>query len=101
MCASTPTVRRTRTSWTIPASPAMASRRSISVIESTTIWPTPALTAAVNSETDLLLPCKVIRSGGKLACSATANSPPVQTSRQSPSSLIHRATSLHRNALAA
>ena len=33
--ASTPTVTRTSTSWTMPASPAMASRRSISIIEST------------------------------------------------------------------
>ena len=100
VCASTPTVTRTSTSCTTPASPAMASSRSISVIESSTTWPTPALTAAVSSSTDLLLPCKAIRSGGKLACSATASSPPLQTSSDRPSSSIQRATSLHRNALA-
>ena len=62
VCASTPTVTRTSTSCTTPAAPAMASRRSISIIESSTTWPTPALTAAVSSSTDLLLPCSAIRS---------------------------------------
>ena len=101
VCASTPTVTRTSTSWTTPASRAMASSRSISIIESSTTWAMPALTAAVSSATDLLLPCNAIRSGGKSACSATASSPPVQTSSDRPSSSIQRAISLDRNALAA
>ncbi|SKW58381.1 Uncharacterised protein [Mycobacteroides abscessus subsp. abscessus] len=99
MCASTPTVTRTSTSCTTPALPAIASRRSISIIESTTMCPTPAWTACASSASDLLLPCSAIRSGGNSARRATANSPAEQTSRPSPSSLIHRATSVHRNAL--
>ena len=39
-----------------------------------------------NSGIDLLFPWKPIRSAGKPAARATANSPPVQTSRKSPSS---------------
>ena len=38
----------------------------------------------VSSSTDLLLPCNVIRSAGKPACSATASSPPVATSSARP-----------------
>ncbi len=44
-----------------------------------------ALTATVNSETDLLLPCSQPL-GRKAGVRATASTPPVQTSRQSPSS---------------
>jgi hypothetical protein len=61
----------------------------------------PALTAAVSSSTDLLLPCNAIRSAGKPACRATAISPPLATSSDSPSSAIQRATSVHMKALAA
>ena len=50
-------------------------------------------TASVNSATDLLLPWNVMRSGGKPARSATASSPPVDTSSDRPSSLTHRAIS--------
>src|SRR5690606_37838480 len=83
--------------------PARASwlSRSISWKESSTIRPTPASRAAASSAVDLLLPWKPIRSGGNPAASATASSPPVQTSRFSPSSAMIRATARHRNALPA
>ena len=73
----------------------------ISVSESTTTHPTPASTAAVSSGRDLLLPCSASRSAGNPACRATANSPPLATSSDRPSSATQRATSLHRKALAA
>ena len=50
------------------------------------IRPTPSSTARRSSADDLLLPWKPIRAGSKPARSATASSPPEQTSRQSPSS---------------
>jgi hypothetical protein len=65
------------------------------------IRPTPASTARVSSDTDLLLPWKPIRSGGMPADSATASSPPEHTSRCSPSSAMTRTTARHRNALPA
>ena len=65
------------------------------------ILPTPSSTARVSSATVLLLPWKPTRSIGKPARSATASSPPEQTSRLSPSSAIHRATVVQRNALPA
>ena len=49
-----------------------------------TTCPTPALTAAVSSSTDLLLPCNAIRSAGKPACSATASSPPLHDVEREP-----------------
>ena len=101
VCASTPTVSRIITGTVAPRSRATASSRAISCSESTTTYPTPASTAATNSSFDLLLPWNAIRSAGKPARSATASSPPLQTSRLSPSSATQRATSVHRNALAA
>lgn len=98
VCASTPTVTRTSTSATTPRSPAITSSRSISIIESRTTCPIPASTAARSSSTLLLLPCNAIRSGGKPARSAMASSPPLQTSRDSPSSSTQRAISVLRNA---
>ena len=80
---------------------ASAVSRSISSNESTTIWPTPLSSAVVSSAMDLLLPCKAIRAGSNPACSATASSPPVQTSSRSPSSATQRATAVFRNALPA
>ena len=101
VCASTPTVTRTSTFGRTPRSRASSESRSISVNESTMIRPTPASTARVSSATDLLLPWKPIRSGGIPADSAVASSPPVQTSRNMPSSAIIRTTARHRNALPA
>ena len=49
----------------------------------------------------LLLPCTVIRSGGKPARSAVRSSPSVQTSSPRPSSATQRAISVVRNALLA
>ena len=65
------------------------------------IRPTPSSTARSSSATVLLLPWKPTRSIGKPARSATASSPPEHTSRLSPSSAIHRATVVQRNALPA
>ncbi len=87
VCASTPTVVRTSTGWVVPRSVHRRDSRSISASESTTIRPTPASSAAASSASDLLLPCRSIRSPGKPARTATASSPPVHTSRPSPSSL--------------
>ena len=101
VCASTPTVSRTSTGATTPRSRATASSRAISWNESSTTRPTPASTAATSSAVDLLLPCNAIRSAGKPARSATASSPPLHTSSERPSSATQRATSVHRNALAA
>ena len=101
VCASTPTVTRTSTGCTTPALAATAVSRWISSKESTTTCPTPASTARVSSAVDLLLPCIPIRAVGKPAASATASSPPVQTSRPRPSSAIQRASVVHRNALPA
>lgn len=60
--------------------------RTASLGESRTIRPTPALTAALSSETDLALPCRMIRFGSTPAASAMASSPAEQTSTPSPSS---------------
>lgn len=65
------------------------------------IRPTSASSARDSSLTDLLLPWKPIRSAGMSAASATASSPPEQTSRNSPSSAMIRTTALQRNALPA
>ena len=101
VCASTPTVTRTMTRGRVPSRRAMAVSRSISWNESTTIRPTPARTARSNSATDLLLPCRPIRSGGIPAASATASSPPVHTSRDRPSSARIRTIALQMNAFPA
>ncbi len=101
VCASTPTVTRMSTDWRTPRSLAIWSSRAISWNESSTTVPMPASTALTSSATDLLLPWKVIRSGGKSAASATASSPPLHTSRLRPSWAIQRAISTLRNALAA
>ena len=103
VCASTPAVTRisTRRGPAELASSAAASR-SISSKESTMIRPTPSSTAARAARpTDLLLPWKPIRSGGKPARSATASSPPVQTSRAGPPRRTQRPTVVQRNALPA
>ena len=63
--------------------------------------PTPYDRASRSSATVLLLPWNPIRSAGKPARWATASSPPVQTSRCSPSSATQRATAVQRNALPA
>ena len=65
------------------------------------MWPTPAAMARASSSSGLLLPCRVISSGGTPACSATSSSPPVQTSTPRPSSLTQRSTAREQNALAA
>ncbi len=101
VCASTPTVTRTMTRARTPSSRASATTRSISWKESTTIRPTPYSRASRSSATLLLLPWKAIRSGGNATRVATASSPPVQTSRCSPSSRTHWATAVHRKALPA
>jgi hypothetical protein len=49
----------------------------------------------------LLLPWKPIRWPGTPDRTATASSPPVQTSRLSPSSITQPATARHRKALPA
>ena len=92
---------RTSTRWVAPRSTHSRPSRSISSSESTTTRPTPASRAAASSATDLLLPCSSIRSPGNPARTATASSPPVHTSRPSPSSSTQRATAVQRNALAA
>ncbi len=101
VCASTPTVTRTSTGATTPSSSATAATRSISSKESMTIRLTPCCSAALISAALLLLPCMPIRSPGTPARMATASSPPEQTSRCSPSSWTHRATSVQRKALPA
>ena len=65
------------------------------------IRPTPISTARSSSPRVLLLPWKPIRAAGKPARSATVSSPPLQTSRDSPSSATQRAVVVHRNALPA
>ena len=66
-----------------------------------TIDPTPASTARSSSATVLLLPWKPRRAGSAPAASATASSPPVQTSTASPSSVTQRTTSVVSKALPA
>src|SRR5690625_3410908 len=82
-----------------PRSRAIAVMRSISSIESMTMRPAPASMARSNSETDLLLPWTPKFSPGTPARSATANSPPVDTSRRRPSSVTQRAIATDRKAL--
>ena len=101
VCASTPTVTRISTGGRTPRSRASAVSRSISSNESTMIRPTPTSSARLSSSSDLLLPWNPIRAGSIPAASATANSPPEQTSRFSPSSAMTRTTALHRKALPA
>ncbi len=101
VCASTPTVTRISTGCRTPWLAAMAASSSTSWYESTTMCPTPTLTACSSSSRVLLLPCSAIRSPGIPAASATANSPALQTSRLSPSSRSQRTTALERNALPA
>ena len=62
---------------------------------------TPAATADSISTTDLLLPCIPMFSAGTPARSATASSPPEQTSSRNPSWVTSRAIAVHRNALPA
>ena len=76
VCASTPAVTRTITRTVVPRRSATSASRSISAVESAMTRPTPTR-------------------------SATASSPPVHTSRHSPSSATQRATAVHRNALPA
>ena len=65
------------------------------------IRPTPTSTARASSLWLLLLPWNPIRLGAKPARSATASSPPEQTSRLSPSSAIQRTLTTDMNALPA
>ena len=101
VCASTPTVTRTSTRAVTPWRWATAETVSISGMASMTRVPTPAASARSISATDLLLPCMMMRSGGNPAARATANSPPLATSRPSPSSSHQRAMVVARNAFAA
>ncbi len=66
-----------------------------------TMRPTPTSTARTSSATLLLLPWKPILAGSKPARSATASSPPVQTSRLRPSSAIQRTVCRDKKALPA
>ena len=99
--ASTPAVTRTITPTVRPSSAATSARRPISWKESTMTRPTPSSTARSSSPRVLLLPWKPTRPIGNPARSATASSPPEQTSSESPSSASHRATVVQRNALPA
>ena len=101
VCASTPAVTRSITRAVVEPAETSSASRSISWNESTMIRPTPSSTARASSAGDLLFPWKPTRSIGKPARSATASSPPVHTSRLSPSSSIQRATVVQRKALPA
>ncbi len=101
VCASTPAVTRTMTRCVRPSRSATSATRSISWNESRMIRPTPSVTARSISSRLLLLPWKPTRAMSNPARSATASSPPEQTSRESPSSATHRATVVQRNALPA
>lgn len=79
----------------------MCATRAISWKESSTIRPTPTVTALSISATVLLLPWKAMRSAGIPASSAQVSSPPEQTSRLSPSSLSQRTIARERNAFPA
>ena len=74
--------------------------RSISSTPSTTSLPTPSSSASRSSSSDLLFPWNTIRSAGNPARCATCASPPVATSRWSPSSATRRAIATQRNAFA-
>ena len=83
----------------VPRHPRPArSRCSLSMM----IAPTPARDGRARSRRrDLLLPWKPMRAGSAPAASATASSPPVQTSTASPASVTQRTTAAERNALPA
>ena len=93
VCASTPTVARTSTRRSYVALGGER-REPLDLVEGVDDDPPdPGVEGGATARRrDLLLPCSSSRSPGKPACSATASSPPVQTSRPSPSSSIHRAT---------
>ena len=99
--ACTPLLTRSMTRCTRPWRRAASTTRPISIVLSITIVPMPRPTARSISVRLLLLPWKPIRDGSTPAASATASSPPLQTSMPSPASIIQRATSVHRNALPA
>jgi hypothetical protein len=65
---------------------------------STTIRPTPTLTALLNSLEVMALPCKIIRLGSTPPTSAVASSPPEHTQSPAPSSATHRAMAVVRSA---
>ena len=70
VCASTPGVTRTRTLGRVDVGAEDSSRpprRAISSKESTTMRPTPWVSASASSSVDLLLPCRTRRSAGTLA----------------------------------
>ena len=93
VCASTPTVTRTSTGW--PDARARRERgQPGDLVERVDDDPAdPGVEGRGRARRrDLLLPCRAIRSAGKPARSATASSPPVQTSRPRPSSATQRAT---------
>ena len=101
VCASTPAVTRTQTRCgRRPARGERASR--VDLVERVDDDPPDAGVDARGRarRRDLLLPWKPIRSGGKPARSATASSPPVQTSRLRPSSATQRATARAQERLA-
>ncbi len=102
-CAPRPRrVTRTSTRWRAPR-PARRSRPAArSPRRSRRRSGRPrARTARRSSASDLLLPWKAIRSAGKPADSATASSPPVQTSSARPSSCDPARHAVHRKALPA
>jgi hypothetical protein len=93
--ASTPGVTLTSRGWSVWP---MASSRSISSKESTTMRRTLLVVADCSSAVDLLLPCATMRSGGTPALRATCSSPAVDTSTHIPSSCTSAAMALHRKA---
>ncbi len=82
VCASTPGVTRTSTSGGSPRATRRAARAGRARRRSRRRSARRRRRARpASSASDLLLPWKTIRSGGKPACSATCSSPPVATSR--------------------
>ena len=77
---------RSRTACTAPVARAASATRSISTTLSRTIAPTPSPTLRSISARLLLLPWKPRRAGSTPAASATASSPPLQTSMLRPAS---------------
>ena len=88
VCASTPTV--TRTMHAVPTTPSRLAdvRRALDLVEGVDDDPADAVRRAPRSISaiDLLLPCSRSARREARPASATASSPPVQTSRRSPSS---------------
>ncbi len=84
-------VTRMSTGWRRRARPA---RYAISMVESSTMRPTPTRTASRSSSGDFALPCMTMRAGSTPPASAVASSPAEQTSTPRRSSRAHRATAV-------